>query len=165
MKKEKKRIFSNAGCRVALKYIRINDDNGFPIMKVNEKFNLYDDIQSYKDDNTIERIIARLGADISKIDTNKGVYIDASKIPDNYNDLMNNMNYIANDYSKLPIKYKNAINNNYNLYYGLAMNGKVKDFIKYIDDEENLKKTISNINFDFGSNKVNDNNVEVKKDV
>lgn len=148
MKNDKiKKIYSCCGSKFRREYIRLNDENGFPIMKVNNIVNQYEEIQSYKDDNNIERILERLGGDISKLDTNKGVYIDVTSLPDNYNTFMNNLNLIADDYSKLPVKYKEKLKNNYNLFFGLAMNGKLKDFINDIDNSE---KYINNINFDFG---------------
>lgn len=169
MKEKIKRIFSNPGSKIQIHYIRKVDSNGFPIMVENEKFNLYADIQSYAEDSNIERILEKLGGDISKLDFNKGVYIDCTKLPDNYNDLLNQTIDIANDYMKLPIKYKEALKNNYNLFYGLAMSGKVKDFINSVDSNEKSKQKFDSLfspsNFNFNKeSKINIDTNTVKDD-
>lgn len=151
MKKEKIRIYSNPGTHFVNRYIRYNNDKGVPMIKVKEKFDLYADIQTYKDDNDIYKILARVSGDISKLDFNKGVYIDVTKLPDNYNDLMN-MNYaIKSDYDSLPIQYKELLGNNFNIFYGLAMTGGVQEFIKNVDNGGNVKEVLDKVNYKFNN--------------
>lgn len=149
MKKEKIKMYSNPGTHFVNRYIRYNDDKGVPTIKVKEKFDLYNDIQTYKDDNDIYKILARVSGDISKLDFNKGVYIDVTKLPDNYNDLMNLNFAIKSDFDSLPIKYKELLGNNFNVFYGLAMTGGVQDFIKNVDNNGNYKEILDKVNYNF----------------
>lgn len=160
MAKNKTVYYSNPGTKTVPKYIRLNDENGMPCMKVKEMFDLYADIQTYKDDNDIYKILARVSGDISKLDFNKGVYMDVSKIPDNYNDLMNMSSQIKSDYDSLPIKYKEKLKNNFNIFYGLAMQGALPDFIKAVDSESDVKKVINNVDFNFNNKPVGDSKAE-----
>lgn len=159
MKKENKVLYSNPGSHYVNKYIRQNDENGVPVLIVKEKFNIYDDIQTYKDDNDIYKILARVSGDISKLDFNKGVYIDVSKLPTNYNDLMNMSYAIKSDYDSLPIKYKEKLDNNFNIFYGLAMQGLVKDFVNAVDKDDDTRSMLKNVDFNFNNKNVISENV------
>lgn len=165
-KKENKVIYSNPGTKTVNRYARINDDNGVPVLVVKEKFDLYSDIQSYKDDNDIYKILARVSGDISKLDFNKGVYMDVTKLPDNYNDLMNMSSQIKSDFDSLPVKYKEKLGSNFNVFYGLAMQGKVKDFINAVDSDvdKDIKNVVKNVDFNYQT-PIKDNTVKDSKEV
>lgn len=152
-KTENKNLKSNPGSKFRKVYIKQFDDKGFPVLKVKEVINQFDEIQSYKEDNNIYKILARVGGDISKLDFNKGVYIDVSSIPDNYNDFMNLNNSIRSDFNMLPVEYKQALNNNFNIYYGLAMQGKAKDILDKIKKGIDIKKDINSVDFNFNKDK------------
>lgn len=128
-KRKRIRNKSNAGSRFANVYTRRIDEKGEPIMVIKETKNIYEEIQSYKDDNNIYKILKQFNNDISKVDFNKGVYLDLTKLPDNYNDMYNTTQALREDYDLLPADFKQKINNNFNLYAGLALSGKLQNVV------------------------------------
>lgn len=88
--------------------------------KTGEK-NLYLEIQSYKDEVSIENIIARAKiGDMSGFRNDPGNYIDVTEIPKNLIEAKKAMTNIENVWKTLPLEIKNKYNNSIETFVAKA---------------------------------------------
>lgn len=81
------------------------------------RHNVYDKIQSYKDDVDIYKILAKYSpGDIAALDSNKGFYADVSSMPKSFNDYHNKIIEGERIFNGLPIDFKQEFGNNLNAF-------------------------------------------------
>lgn len=105
------------------------DERGNRIFYVKGTIDIYEKIQSYKDDCDIELIIARCLAtgDNSFLNRKQGFYADVSKMPKNLAEVYSAVNTAQNIFAQLPHDVASK-------FAGF------EDFISSFGDEERLRK-------------------------
>lgn len=87
--------------------------------------NLYEEIQSYKDDCDINFIIARCVKDgsVSLLADNGRASVDVSMLPDNFLDLYNLSEKLKSEFMSLPVEERALFNQSPILYIDSRING------------------------------------------
>lgn len=114
---------------------QVNKDGSVEFVKTGEK-NLYEEIQSYKDDTDINFIIARCVKDgtLSLLADNGRSSVDVSMLPDNFLDLYNLSERLKSEFLTLPVEERELFNNSPILYIDKRIDGSA---VKMISDFRN----------------------------
>lgn len=109
---------------------QVNKDGAVLFVKTGER-NLYEEIQSYKDDCDINFIIARCVKDgsVSLLADNGRSSVDVSMLPDNFLDLYNLSERLKNEFLSLPVEEREAFNHSPILYIDSRINGSAEKII------------------------------------
>ena len=96
-----------------------------------KKRNVYEEIQSYKDDCDINFIIARCVKDgtVSLLADNGKSSVDVSMLPDNFLDLWNMTQRLSSEFETLPVDEREAFNNSALLYIDSRINGTAQKIV------------------------------------
>lgn len=78
--------------------------------------NLYDEIQSHKEECDIEQIISRVKLGDTSALREDGNYIDCTVFPKNINKVREMVKDAENEFFKLPIEVRNAFGNDFDKY-------------------------------------------------
>lgn len=110
------------------------DKDGHADLVICGRKNVYDYIQSFKQDTDIKKILEKyLGGDLSVIDKNKGFYADISSMPKNFSDFHNKIIEGQRIYDGLPTDFKSEFGNNINAFmnsiYDESFEGKYNDYV------------------------------------
>lgn len=150
---ERIRIISNPGERFEEERIgKRNPKTGIvEVIPTGKKIDLYSNIQSYADSVDINKMIEKFQAgDPNALgNPNYGQFLDLTKLPTNYNDLLNTMANGERLFNSLDIKTKEKFNNNFDEFVStigqpdwydklkLEKIGKVKDEPIKVVEEKN----------------------------
>lgn len=109
---------------------QVNKDGAVHFVKTGQR-NLYEEIQSYKDDCDINFIIARCVKDgsVSLLADNGRSSVDVSMLPDNFLDLYNLSERLKNEFMSLPVEERDAFNQSAILYIDSRINGTAEKII------------------------------------
>lgn len=108
---------------ISLKY----DERGNRIFYSNGKIDIYEKIQSFKDECNLELIVARCTAsgDFTPLQRVQGFYADVSKMPKNLAEVYSSVSAAQRIFSELPQEVASKFSN-------------FEDFLSSIGDEERL---------------------------
>lgn len=87
---ERNRVYSDSGSKMANEYKLIVNDDGESVFKKVGEFNLYDQIQSYKDSCDLEKIIEKfkITGDPSVLTQKQTFYADVTTYPQTYAEML-----------------------------------------------------------------------------
>lgn len=108
------RTYSNSGSRIVDKYGFEKDlESGADVFKKIGCYNLYDQIQAYKDSVDLNKIIERfmLTGDPNELMVKQGFYADVTQYPQSYAELLNLIRQAKEDFSALDPGIRSAFNN------------------------------------------------------
>lgn len=140
---------SNCGEKYVYNYVYSYNDLGEKVLIKDGKSNIYDIIQSHKDDNNLLRLFNRyLAGDSSVFDANKGIYIDTTELPTSYDELQNSLLEIRKKFNSSPIDLKNVFDNDFNKFVVSVKNNEVMNKIKSFPDVFNkyFSSSVDNVN-------------------
>lgn len=135
-----------AGNREETTYIEKTDDNGHKYLVESGKKNIYDIIQSHKDETNMGLLIQRYtngDAEIARRIASAGIQGDTTQIPKNMTDAMNILRTQEQNFEKLPTSIKQKFGNNWREYAATAGTTewlKKMNAIKYRKKEETKKE-------------------------
>lgn len=102
------------------RYIEKIDKNGHTYLVEGEVVPFYDNIQKYKDDCDVYKIIDRYQNGDSEIikmlDSQRGQFGDFSDLPTDIIDIKNKLNSAERLFNSLPLEERNACDNNINVF-------------------------------------------------
>lgn len=108
------------GTKFEPEYTERIDDNGVRyIVKTGEK-NVYDIIQSHKDECDINRIIQQYSEAGMMAELQSDAQIDLTSMPQTYAEYLNQMIRLENQFKALPAAVKERFNNNFEIYAATA---------------------------------------------
>lgn len=96
------------------------DENGNAYLEQVGEINVYEKIQSYRDEVDPMSILARYAAGDTTVMANPGWYIDTSKLPTNYIEWRNLMNEQKEKFEALPLEIRNKFGNNFDNWAATA---------------------------------------------
>lgn len=106
------RFYSNPGSREANDYEIQIDKKGHKILKFVGTHDIYEEIQSYKDECDISLIIARAAAgDATALNKRQGFYADITETPENLAEAQNAILKLSQGFEKLPAEIRAKFDN------------------------------------------------------
>lgn len=126
---------SNCGSRFERVYKEKSIDGKVTLVFDSTK-NVYDIIQSYRDDNNIYKILNRMTqGDYSQLDKNQGNYFDLTSLPKNINDMNDYLLETEKRFNSADPKLKAVFDNNYKVMMNDFENGTFDlKFNKYLEE-------------------------------
>lgn len=100
--------FNNPGNIMEPQYKERYDNKGVAYLEKVGEVNVYEKIQSYRDECDIMSILSRYAAGDETVLATPGWYIDTSKLPTSYTEYMNLMNEQREKFEKLPLNIRAA---------------------------------------------------------
>lgn len=100
--------FNNPGNIMEPQYKERYDDRGVAYLEKVGEVNIYEKIQSYRDECDVMSILSRYAAGDETVLATPGWYIDTSKMPKSYTEYMNLMNEQREKFEKLPLNIRAA---------------------------------------------------------
>lgn len=115
--KRERRMVSHVGEPVKTEFVGRYDYNGNIELVENGVRNLYDEIQSYADECSMDSILRRFAAgDVSVLSKSQGVYVDASQLPEHFVDMCNLVADVEREFNLLPVEERAKYENNFVKY-------------------------------------------------
>lgn len=112
-----RKMVSHVGEPVKTQYIGRYDYNGDVELVEDGVRNVYDEIQSYADECSMDNILRRFAAgDVSVLSKSQGVYVDASQLPEHFVDMCNLVSEVERQFNLLPVEERAAYENNFVKY-------------------------------------------------
>ena len=112
-----RKMVSHVGEAVKTQYIGRYDYNGDVELVEDGVRNVYDEIQSYADECSMDNILRRFAAgDVSVLSKSQGVYVDASQLPEHFVDMCNLVAEVERKFNLLPVEERAAYENNFVKY-------------------------------------------------
>lgn len=112
------RIHSNSGNRFVPNYDSSIDENGVLVLKEVGKYDLYDEIQSYKESCDIKSILARFAlGETDVLEKYQGAYLDTTKFPTTYAEFQQQLIDANNMFDSLPAEIKRKFENDPNQFF------------------------------------------------
>ena len=112
-----RKMCSHVGEPVRTQYIGRFDYNGDVELLEDGVRNVYDEIQSYADECSMDNILRRFAAgDVSVLSRSQGVYVDASQLPEHFVDMCNLVAEVERNFNLLPVEERAAYENNFVKY-------------------------------------------------
>lgn len=100
--------FNNPGNIMEPQYKERYDEKGTAYLEKVGEVNVYEKIQSYRDECDIMSILSRYAAGDQTVLATPGWYIDTSKLPNSYTEYMNLMNEQREKFEQLPLNIRAA---------------------------------------------------------
>lgn len=109
--RKNERITTEPGCRMKDTYKMCVDENGKRELKKTGEYNLYAEIQSYKDSCSIDYILARFtNGDESALSRVQGIYGDFTSMPTTLAELSQRVIDAENLFNNLPLDMRREYN-------------------------------------------------------
>ncbi len=125
--KRDRKMVSHVGEPLKKDFVGRFDYNGNVELVENGVRNLYDEIQSYADECSMDNILRRFAAgDVSVLSKSQGVYVDASKLPEHFVDMCNLVADVEREFNLLPVEERAKYENNFVKY---ALGQRVADAV------------------------------------
>lgn len=133
--KEKPTFESNVGSRIKDVYQGEFDEEGkFSVVKVGQ-FNLYEDIQTYKDSVDIDIILDRFNCgDPMALQKVNGFFADVSNLPNSYVGMFNLIEQTKEFFKNMPADFKEKFNNNFEEF---IVSAEAMDFLPKVNFADN----------------------------
>uniref|UniRef100_A0AAU8B673 Internal scaffolding protein n=1 Tax=Dulem virus 206 TaxID=3145683 RepID=A0AAU8B673_9VIRU len=100
------RVASNPGSEWETEYKERYDENGHPYLVETGKVNVYEKIQSYRDECEIQSILSRYAAGDQTVMNRPGYYIDTTVLPQSYSEYFNMVQEQREKFNKLPLEIR-----------------------------------------------------------
>lgn len=115
--KRERRMISHVGEPVKKQFVGRYDYNGNIELVEDGVRNVYDEIQSYADECSMDNILRRFAAgDVSVLSKSQGVYVDASQLPEHFVDMCNLVADVEREFNLLPVEERAKYENNFVKY-------------------------------------------------
>lgn len=125
--KRERKMVSHVGEPIKKDFVGRYDYNGNVELVENGIRNLYDEIQSYADECSMDNILRRFAAgDVSVLSKSQGVYVDASQLPEHFVDMCNLVADVEREFNLLPVEERAKYENNFVKY---ALGQRVADAV------------------------------------
>lgn len=112
-----RKMCSHVGEPVKKQFIGRYDYNGDVELVEDGVRNIYDEIQSYADECSMDNILRRFAAgDVSVLSKSQGVYVDASQLPEHFVDMCNLVAEVERNFNLLSVEERAAYENNFVKY-------------------------------------------------
>lgn len=112
-----RKMVSHVGEPVKTQYIGRYDYNGDVELVEDGVRNVYDEIQSYADECSMDNILRRFASgDVSVLSKSQGVYVDASQLPEHFVDMCNLVAEVERQFNLLPVEERALYENNFVKY-------------------------------------------------
>ncbi len=112
-----RKMVSHVGEPVKKQFIGRYDYNGDVELVEDGVRNIYDEIQSYADECSMDNILRRFASgDVSVLSKSQGVYVDASQLPEHFVDMCNLVADVEREFNLLPVEERAAYENNFVKY-------------------------------------------------
>lgn len=112
-----RKMCSHVGEAVKKQFVGRYDYNGNVELVEEGVRNVYDEIQSYADECSMDNILRRFAAgDVSVLSKSQGVYVDASQLPEHFVDMCNLVAEVERKFNLLPVEERAAYENNFVKY-------------------------------------------------
>ncbi len=112
-----RKMCSHVGVPVKKQFVGRYDYNGNVELVEEGLRNVYDEIQSFADECSMDTILRRFAAgDVSVLSKSQGVYVDASQLPEHFVDMCNLVADVERKFSLLPVEERAAYENNFVKY-------------------------------------------------
>lgn len=112
-----RRMCSHVGEPVKKQFVGRYDYNGNVELVEEGIRNVYDEIQSYADECSMDNILRRFAAgDVSVLSKSQGVFVDASQLPEHFVDMCNLVADVERKFNLLPVEERAAYENNFVKY-------------------------------------------------
>lgn len=112
-----RKMCSHVGEPVKKQFVGRYDYNGNVELVEEGLRNVYDEIQSYADECSMDNILRRFAAgDVSVLSKSQGVYVDASQLPEHFVDMCNLVADVERKFNLLPVEERAAYENNFVKY-------------------------------------------------
>lgn len=122
-----RKMVSHVGEPVKKEFVGHYDYNGNVELVETGVRNLYDEIQSYADECSMDSILRRFAAgDVSVLSRSQGVYVDASQLPEHFVDMCNLVADVEREFNLLPVEERAKYENNFVKY---ALGQRVADAV------------------------------------
>lgn len=109
------------------------DTNGHKKLVKTSETNVYEKIQSFKDETLIYNILDRFNAgDENAINKVKGTYGDITEMPKTLMEAQNQLIQAERTFNELPIEVRAEFNHSYEQFIAAAANGKAEEKINQI---------------------------------
>lgn len=106
------RFYSDPGSREAEDYEVVIDKKGHKSLKCVGTHDIYDEIQSYKDECLVENIIAKATAgDVNALNQRQGFYADITEMPASLAEAQNAILRLSHEFDTLPTEIKEKFDN------------------------------------------------------
>lgn len=112
-----RKMCSHVGEPLKKQFVGRYDYNGNVELVEEGLRNVYDEIQSYADECSMDNILRRFAAgDVSVLSKSQGVYVDASQLPEHFVDMCNLVAEVERKFNLLPVEERSAYENNFVKY-------------------------------------------------
>ena len=112
-----RKMCSHVGEPVKKQFVGRYDYNGNIELVEDGLRNVYDEIQSYADECSMDNILRRFAAgDVSVLSKSQGVFVDASQLPEHFVDMCNLVAEVERNFNLLPVEERAAYENNFVKY-------------------------------------------------
>lgn len=112
-----RKMCSHVGEPVKKQFVGRYDYNGNVELVEEGVRNVYDEIQSYADECSMDNILRRFAAgDVSVLSKSQGVYVDASQLPEHFVDMCNLVAEVERKFNLLPVEERALYENNFVKY-------------------------------------------------
>lgn len=95
-----------SGSRYEPQYKERYDDKGIPYLEKVGEVDIYEKIQSYKDECDVMAILSRYAAGDTSVMARPGYYIDTTKLPATYTEYLNMMAEQREKFNQLPLSVR-----------------------------------------------------------
>lgn len=131
------------------------DKQGKRHLVISDTEDVYNTIQSYKDDTDIYKIVSRyFNGDVTVLDKNKGFYADVTKIPHDIREWHNKIEEGQNIFAGLPTDLKREFGNDLNQFITSVFNQDFEEKYKNYVSRKNVNTSV-NVTDNVISNSVN----------
>lgn len=114
---EHKRRFAPSGDPIKVQYVGQYDDHGNIVLKETGVVNTYQMIQSHKDSVDINVLIKRyVNGDTAALERVQGQYLDCTKLPKSYMEVLNTTIRAEADFMRLPVDVRAKFGHNFAQY-------------------------------------------------
>ena len=112
-----RKMCSHVGDPVKKQFVGRYDYNGNVELVEEGIRNVYDEIQSFADECSMDSILRRFAAgDVSVLSKSQGVFVDASQLPEHFVDMCNLVADVERKFNLLPVEERAAYENNFVKY-------------------------------------------------
>lgn len=112
-----RKMVSHVGEPIKTQFVGRYDYNGNVELVEDGVRNVYDEIQSYADECSMDNILRRFASgDVSVLSKSQGVYVDASQLPEHFVDMCNLVAEVERAFNLLPVEERAVYENNFVKY-------------------------------------------------
>lgn len=110
--KDRPKLYSNPGSRIAPVFSKVADKNGVVELKVTGEKDIYSEIQSHAQSVDIKTIMSRYESeqDPSILNQKKGIYIDTTEMPKTFAEVQGIIIAETNRFNQLPLETRKQFN-------------------------------------------------------